>query len=209
MNKTAEGAVSVIHMTCLRNLMRITMMGKYLLALLCSMALLPSPVQARTKYVTDSFKIMVRSQPGTEFKIIDQLPSNEKVMTMEEEGSWVKIIFKNNRTGWVLQQYLTEELPKEIRIAELALQVKEQEKTIQSLDEENLSLKKENVEIGQRSNALSSENQNLREEPFRILLLLAGGGIFLIGCITTLILQSMGGRKRRGSSLTFDKGVGP
>jgi len=130
------------------------------------------------------------------------------VRTVQVEGNWVKIAFKGNRTGWVLQQYLTAELPKGIRIADLEKKVIEQEKKIQSLDEENFSLKKKNVEVGQSINDLSSENQSLKEEPFRILLLLAGGGIFLIGCITTLILQSMG-RKKRGSGLTFDRGIGP
>jgi uncharacterized protein YgiM (DUF1202 family) len=184
------------------------MMRKYLLSILFCVLLLPPAVQAKTKYVIDYFKIMVRSQPGAEYKIIDQLPSNEKVRTVQVEGNWVKIAFKGNRTGWVLQQYLTAELPKGIRIADLEKKVIEQEKKIQSLDEENFSLKKKNVEVGQSINDLSSENQSLKEEPFRILLLLAGGGIFLIGCITTLILQSMG-RKKRGSGLTFDRGIGP
>ena len=94
-------------------------MGKYLLSILFCVMLLPTPAQAKTKYVIDYFKIMVRSQPGAEYKIIDQLPSNEKVRTIQKEGNWVKIAFKNNRTGWVLQQFLTTELPKGIRIAEL------------------------------------------------------------------------------------------
>ena len=75
------------------------------------------------------------------------------------------------------------------------------------LDEETLSLKKRDVEMGEQVNVMSAENQRLKEEPFRILMLLAGGGIFLVGCITTLILQSMG-RKKRGGSLGFDKGIG-
>lgn len=183
-------------------------MEKYLLGSLVCIVLLPSAVQAKTKYVVDYFKIMVRSQPGAEYKIIDQLPSNEKVRTIQEEGNWVKIAFKNNRAGWVLGQYLTDELPKEIRIADLEKTVAEQKKKIEMLDEENFSLKKKNVEVGQRINDLFTENQSLKEEPFRILLLLAGGGIFLVGCITTLILQSMG-RKKRGSGLTFERGIGP
>lgn len=183
-------------------------MGKYLLSILFCLLLLPPAVQAKTKYVIDYFKIMVRSQPGAEYKIIDQLSSNEKVRTIQAEGNWVKIAFKNNRTGWVLQQFLTSELPKGIRIADLEKKVKEQEEKIQSLDEENFSLKKKNVEVGQSINDLSSENQRLKEEPFRILLLLAGGGIFLIGCITTLILQSMG-RKREGAGSLLTEGLVP
>ncbi len=183
-------------------------MKRYLLGILFSILLFPPGAQAKTMYVIDYFKIMVRSQPGGEYKIIDQLSSNEKVTVLRDTGDWTHIRFKNNKTGWVLSRFLTSETPKAIRIAELEKKLEDQTKKITSLDKENFTLKKKNVELGQRMNELLSENQRLKEEPFRILLLLAGGGIFLVGCITTLILQSVG-RKKKGSSLSFEKGLGP
>ena len=81
-------------------------MGKYLLSILFCVLLLPSAVQAKTKYVIDYFKIMVRSQPGDEYKIIDQLSSNEKVRPLATEGDWAKIAFRDNkRPGWVLRRF--------------------------------------------------------------------------------------------------------
>jgi SH3 domain protein len=183
------------------------MMKKIILYIVFCMLLLPPAVQAKTMYVIDYFKIMVRSQPGEGFKIVNQLSSNEKVRLLTTEGTWAKVAFRDNKTGWVLRRFITDETPKAIRIAELEKELEENAQKLALLDEETLSLKKRDVEMGEQVNVMSAENQRLKEEPFRILMLLAGGGIFLVGCITTLILQSMG-RKKRGGSLGFDKGIG-
>ena len=182
------------------------MMKKIILYFVFCMLLLPPAVQAKTMYVIDYFKIMVRSQPGEGFKIVNQLSSNEKVRLLTTEGTWAKVAFRDNKTGWVLRRFITDETPKAIRIAELEKELEENAQKLALLDEETLSLKKRDVEMGEQVNVMSAENQRLKEEPFRILMLLAGGGIFLVGCITTLILQSMG-RKKRGGSLGFDKGI--
>lgn len=182
------------------------MMKKIILYIVFCMLLLPPAVQAKTMYVIDYFKIMVRSQPGEGFKIVNQLSSNEKVRLLTTEGTWAKVAFRDNKTGWVLRRFITDETPKAIRIAELEKELEENAQKLALLDEETLSLKKRDVEMGEQVNVMSAENQRLKEEPFRILMLLAGGGIFLVGCITTLILQSMG-RKKRGGSLGFDKGI--
>ena len=183
------------------------MMKKSIFCIVISLLVLPPVVQAKTMYVIDYFKIMVRSQPGEGYKIINQLSSNEKVRLITTEGTWAKVAFRDNKTGWVLRRFITNETPKEIRIAELEKKLKENAQKLVLLEEENLTLKQRDVEMGQQVNVMTAENQQLKEEPFRILMLLAGGGIFLIGCITTLILQSMG-RKKRGGSLGFDKGIG-
>jgi SH3 domain protein len=183
------------------------MMKKSILCVVLFLLVLPPAVQAKTMYVIDYFKIMVRSQPGEGYKIINQLSSNEKVRLITTEGTWAKVSFRDNKTGWVLRRFITDETPKEIRIAELEKELTENAQKLALLEEETLELKKRDVEMGQRVNVMTAENQQLKEEPFRILMLLAGGGIFLIGCITTLILQSMG-RKKRGGSLGFDKGIG-
>ena len=60
-------------------------------------------------------------------------------------------------------------------------------------------LKQRETEMGETIRSLTLENQKHKEEPYRIMLLLAGGGIFLLGCIVTLVIQGTG----RRSSLSF------
>ena len=165
--------------------------------------------QAETVYVIDSFKIMVRRQPGDRYKIISQLPTNEKVTLIKTEGDWAKISFKNNQTGWVLKRYLTEEVPKPIQIAELKKQVKDQAGKIEALDKENISLKQKTAELAEtlavevkNAKDVLLENQKLKGKPYKIILLLSGCGIFLVGCMVTLIIQRTG-RGKKKNKLSF------
>ena len=157
---------------------------------------------AKTMYIIDNINIMVRRQPGIEFKIVDQLTSNEKVDLLRTEGSWAQISFKGDKTGWVLKRFLTEETPKPIQVAELKKAVDVQAEKIEALEKENTALKQRKAEMGEIVSSLKLENQKLKQEPYRIMLLLGGGGIFLIGCIVTLIIQRIG-RRRRRSELSF------
>jgi SH3 domain protein len=178
-------------------------MKKYLFMVLISLILFSSPAHSKTMYVIDKIVITVRKQPGLDFKIVDQLTSNEKVDLLKTEESWVKISFGNNKTGWVLKRYLTEEIPEPIRIAELEGEVKDQAERIEALEKENTALKQRKAEMVELASSLKLENQKLREEPYRIMLLLVGSGIFLFGCIMTLIIQRISQRRRKKSSLSF------
>ncbi len=152
-------------------------------------------------YVTDTLYIMARSQPGVDFKIVDQLSSNERVNLLRTEESWAQISFKDNKTGWVLERFLAEETPKSIQIAELKETLNAQAEKIVALEKENITLKQSKAEMAELISSLKIENQSLKEAPYRIMLLLAGVGIFLFGCIITLILQRTGQKKR--SRLSF------
>ncbi|MBW1824090.1 MAG: SH3 domain-containing protein [Deltaproteobacteria bacterium] len=159
-------------------------MKKCFFMVLISFILFSSPLHAKTMYVSDNLIITVRSNPGLEFRVVDQLTSNEKVDLLKTEKSWAQISY-NNKKGWVLERFLTEEMPDSIQIAELKKTVKKTE----DLEKENRALKQKNAEMEERISSLLQENQKLKEEPYRIL---AGAGIFLMGCIVTLIILRVG-----------------
>ncbi len=179
-----------------------------IVAVFIGMMVAISAAQAKTMFVTDTCTINVRVQPGEEYRVMDQLSSDDAVDVLETEGKWVKVSFKGGLEGWMLKQYVTADKPAAVRMADLEKQLQEQDVRINDLDRENLSLKQEKLAFDQTLNALSAENQKLKQEPYQIMLLLSGGGIFLIGCITALILQSIGGRKKSRGGLSFDKGMG-
>ena len=80
-------------------------MKKCLFMVLISFILFSSPSYSKTMYVIDKIIITVRKQPGSDFKIVDQLTSNEKVDLLRTEESWAQISFKDNKTGWVLKRF--------------------------------------------------------------------------------------------------------
>ena len=159
-------------------------MKKCFFVVLTSFILFSSPLHAKTMYVSDNLIITVRSNPGLEFRVVDQLTSNEKVDLLKTEKSWAQISY-NNKKGWVVERFLTEEIPDSIQIAELKKTVKK----LEDLEKENRALKPKNAEMEERISSLLQENQKLKEEPYRIL---AGAGIFLMGCIVTLIILKVG-----------------
>ncbi len=176
-------------------------MKKFFFIILIPFILFSSTTYSKTMYVTDTLYIMARSQPGVDFKIVDQLSSNERVNLLRTEESWAQISFKDNKTGWVLERFLAEETPKSIQIAELKETLNAQAEKIVALEKENITLKQSKAEMAELISSLKIENQSLKEAPYRIMLLLAGVGIFLFGCIITLILQRTGQKKR--SRLSF------
>ncbi len=176
-------------------------MKKFFFIILIPFILFSSTTYSKTMYVTDTLYIMARSQPGVDFKIVDQLSSNERVNLLRTEESWAQISFKDNKTGWVLERFLAEETPKSIQIAELKETLNAQAEKIAALEKENITLKQSKAEMAELISSLKIENQSLKEAPYRIMLLLAGVGIFLFGCIITLILQRTGQKKR--SRLSF------
>lgn len=174
--------------------------------------LFPDMVLSKDWYVIDHFKIMVRREPGESYKIIEQLPTDEKVKIVETQGDWAKISFGDGQAGWVLKRYLTEEIPKAIQMEELQKTISGLEKRIETLKQENLSLKQKYADMGGaiaeqsvKMKEISLENQRLKDKPYRIILLISGGGIFFFGCLVTLIVQRLGrGRRNR---LSFEKGI--
>jgi SH3 domain protein len=176
-------------------------MKKFLFIILIPFILFSSPTYSKKMHVIDEITITVRRQPGLDFKIVDQLTSNETVNLLGTKESWAQISFKGNKTGWVLKRFLTEDTPKPIQIAELNNTVNTHAEKIAALEKENITLKQSKAEMAELISSLKIENQSLKEEPYRIMLLLAGVGIFLFGCIVTLILQRTGQKRR--SRLSF------
>jgi len=157
-----------------------------------SFILFSSPAHAKTMYITNNLVVTVKIKPSLNSKIVDRLASNEKVVLLKIEGSWAKINFKGNKTGWMLERFLTEETPEPIRIAELNKTVEAKVEKIEALEKENIALKQGKAEMEDKISSLLQENQKYQEGPYNIMLLLAGGGIFLIGCVVTLIILRIG-----------------
>lgn len=74
---------------------------------------------ATTAYVTDSFKITLRTGPSAENKIIDMLSSGEPVEILEIRDDWTRIRLLNpeseRKEGWVLSRFLIERQPWEAK----------------------------------------------------------------------------------------------
>lgn len=90
-------------------------------------------------YVTDSFKITLRTGPSSENKVIAMPNSGEAVEVMDSRENWahVRLLDRGQGTveGWVLSRYLINRLPWELQAANLKAEnerIKDQLASIQS-----------------------------------------------------------------------------
>ncbi len=109
---------------------------------------------ASTVYVTDTFKIMLRTGPSTQNKIIKLLPSGQPVEVIETEDVWshVKVIQNTEPApeGWVLSRYLITRLPWKTQVL--------------TLKSENEKLRKKYNEIKLQLDTLVSKEKGLSSE---------------------------------------------
>jgi SH3 domain protein len=104
--------------------------------LICSAA----TVSAETRYVTDNLQITFRTGPGNDRKIISLLSSGQPVTVLQPEGEWVMVSLQNGKEGWVLQQYLSAEIPCRIRIKDVSQNFEELKIKLETLQQTNRQL---------------------------------------------------------------------
>ncbi len=122
-------------------------MKRIVLAGIC-LFLLSSSAFSQSIYVTDNVKAMFRTGPGNDHKIMKTVSSGEKLTVMETLEKWTRVKRSNGEEGWVLNQWLSEDVPKNIRLSRL-------EKKHERLLEKFATLKTASAES-------ENENKNLK-----------------------------------------------
>ena len=142
-----------------------------LLPILCFVfTLFVSNAQAQTRYVTDSFEVMMRTGPSVKKKIIKVLKSGEALELIEADSgndySKVKVA-NGSTTGYVLTRYLNRQESAKNRVIYLEgvlEKLKSKPEELQSLlassQEQNQALLTENTEL---STGLKSATEELNE----------------------------------------------
>ncbi len=127
----------------------------------CCLALalgaLASPVQAETRYVTDSFKLPMRSGGSVNHRIVRMVPSGTplEVLEINDEG-FAKVRTLERIVGWMLTRDLMNEASPRDRVLQL-------ESRVTTLEEENQTLRGENESVKVIRNDLSRCNEELTE----------------------------------------------
>jgi len=110
------------------------------LVLLAPIGLSAQEEAVRVGYVS-GLSITVRRGPGIDFKIIDFLSPGTEVELLEADSGWAKIRLGEDRTGWVLERYLTEEAPPASKAEALKAEQVRLGKAIEHLKTLNAALK--------------------------------------------------------------------
>ncbi|HKL01459.1 MAG TPA: TIGR04211 family SH3 domain-containing protein [Desulfotignum sp.] len=172
-------------------------------------------VSAQEAYVSPITKITMRTGPGVEHKIVAMLVSGTRLEILEYQEDWSRVQTDDQKTGWVLTRFLTEDKPLTIEVEKLrrqnerlaeALEKNREEKEI--LTEKHAALKEieekyhkleqasaEFLKLDAEYKALVtlSEEQQKQIETLQenlndeeILWFLSGAGVFMVGLILGL-----------------------
>ena len=105
-------------------------------ALFTALLLTTSTALAETRYIADQLVVTVRSSTGKNYQILEKLRTDTPVTVLKDDGSFIQVKTKKGNTGYIRSEYVSKNLPKPIRIAELKKQV---EKLEQQLEKERLA----------------------------------------------------------------------
>ncbi|CAB5090160.1 hypothetical protein D3OALGA1CA_5828 [Olavius algarvensis associated proteobacterium Delta 3] len=115
----------------------------WVVALIC-LIMVPAHLLAQTNYITDEFRITMRTGPGTDHKIITMLKSGQQVELIMEDEEWSMVATPNGTEGWVLSRFLTTNPPSRLELSELKLKKAQSEDQNTQLVDENRRLTEEN-----------------------------------------------------------------
>jgi SH3 domain protein len=182
-----------------------------------------SVVAAQEMYVSGVTKVTMRTGPGVEHKIVAMPETGTRIEVLEYRSDWSLVQMDNQKQGWVLTRFLTEEKPLTFQVEALKKQnkgltdaIEKSEKRNQELAEKNAALadiETKYQELKQASAdylSLNEKYQDLvrlsKEQEQQIAMLkenlnnetmlwfLSGAGVFIVGLILGLSTRK---KKRR------------
>ncbi|MFH1675248.1 MAG: TIGR04211 family SH3 domain-containing protein [Pseudomonadota bacterium] len=139
-------------------------MMKRIILLIAVFFLIGGMAYAETMYVTDSFEVTIRTGKDITHKIIALAKSNQKLEVVEQEDEWAFVRLQNGKEGWMLNRFLTKDMPKSVQIEDLKRQNENLVRTVSLYKGENEALKKENREQAAGLRKQENTSRKIEEE---------------------------------------------
>ncbi|MEJ2393184.1 MAG: TIGR04211 family SH3 domain-containing protein [Candidatus Thiodiazotropha sp.] len=140
-------------------------MKKYALLLICSILLLPQLTQAETRYVTDVFKITMRSGESTSHKIIRMLDSGMPLQVLSTNpGNGYSKVRAGSTEGYVLTRQLMNKPSARSQLASLEKEIEALKAAPGELRTNLANLQKEHRELTQAYKELQTIKNKQEQE---------------------------------------------
>lgn len=181
-----------------------------LLILVVLVLLFPTVGQAQDLYVSDYREVMVRTGPSLRNKIIAVLKTGDTVTLIREaEEDYHLVALPDDREGYILKGYLTEQIPTAHQVQLLEDQVARQNQELARLREENTLLQVAREETQRTATEQKAQletitiERNQLQQNARISSFLAGAGVLLIGWLLGWTRLRLRRKSQRRPGLNF------
>ncbi len=102
---------------------------------------------AQEAYVSPVTKITMRTGPGVEHKIVAMLVSGTRLEILEYQEDWSMVQTDDQKSGWVLTRFLTEDKPLTIQVQKLSRENERLAEALENSREENQALIEKNAAL--------------------------------------------------------------
>ncbi len=121
---------------------------------------------SETRYVTDEFKVTLRTGGSTSNNILSMLKSGQAVQLIEQdnETKYSLIETKNGKKGYVLSRFLDNQPSGRELYKKLKITSKQQKETIKSLKNDLNQVKQTNLDLRNQANTLSLQLSTTSDE---------------------------------------------
>lgn len=126
--------------------------------------LLSFSAYAKDVYVTDILTATFRTGPGNDHKILRMVRSGEKLEVIEEQESWSMVRLPNGTEGWMLNQWLTTDIPKAIQLDTLNKKFETLSSKYSSLKESFEAMEEENKALKSNLAISNKKERDIRED---------------------------------------------
>lgn len=143
-------------------------MKRIFLTGICLLLLLPCSALAKDIYVSDSLKTSLRISPGYNSKIITMVRAGERVNILEVKKEWSKVQLVDGTQGYMMNQALSEEPPKDFQLKELQKKYDNLLQSYEALKLEHAAMQQSNMTLKGSLAATGKSGADLDKEYMKI-----------------------------------------
>ena len=138
--------------------------------LLGASALAPSRADAEPAWVRGGLRLNLRTEPGTQYRILGVLETGDGVEVLKQNKEWTKVGGPDGKQGWIPNGYLRSDPPPTIRLEQVEAELASLRARVEKGDSGMRDLQTRNDELSARDSdqrttieRLSAENSELKK----------------------------------------------
>jgi len=170
---------------------------------LAALLLAASPAAAQDSWVKDEVQINLRTGPGNQYRITDNLETGDSVRIVQRGDGWTLVRLADGREGWVPAGFLMDEPPAATRVARMEHEARELQGTVTTLRQELETLRAAHGRLEsdqtsgrERAQELEAENLELKAGA-RWPEWITGAAILASGMLVGSLVQTWASRRPR------------
>ncbi len=134
-------------------------------ALFLGLILLETPAaSAEPAWVRGGVRINLRTDAGTQFRIIGGVTTGDAVEIVGRTEGWTQVRLPDGKTGWIPAGYLQPEPPPTVRLAQLEDEAASLRAQLESSNARGIELTSSNESLGSRASDQGREIERLQVE---------------------------------------------